>query len=175
MKKKIKENITEISIIDQQCPIPLESLAILVTGDDNKNFKCLSKKITTDKVKVNLKHRNTGERVKLTVPIEFLELHKITYKNPIIPSDIQIIGALLNTSSKWEVKAIIPEILLNYDLVLVKCLQSNKIIACKIETKLIKNTKGYLTKVINKDQFRLHSIDIWRETECQKEIQMNLN
>ena len=150
MKKRIKENTTEISIIDNQCAIPLESLAVLITGEDNKHFKCLSKKITTDKVKVMLKHKQTGERVKLVVPIEFLEFHKILYKNPTIPGDTQIAGVLDGKVTLWAVQTIIKDIWPQHDLVIVKCCQSGRTIACKVPVQLIENTSQYIEKSVNK-------------------------
>lgn len=177
MKKKARERITEINIIDKQCPIPLESLAILVTGDDNKNFKCLSKKITSDSVKVNLKHRKSGERVKLNVPTEFLEFHKILYKNAVIPTNVQIAGVLDGKVIGWEIQTIIKGIWQQEDLVVVKCLQSGKIIACRVPVQDIEKTKQYIEKSVNKEQshFNYSTISIWRETECQREIQVRQN
>lgn len=177
MKKKRRENMTEINVVDNQCPIPLESLAILVTGDDNKNFKSLSKHISGNSVKVMLKHRSTGERVKLVVPTEFLEFHHILYKNAVIPTNTQIAGVLDKKVKTHEVEVIIKGIWQQEDLVVVKCLQSGKKIACRVPVQDIEQTSQYIEKSINKEQshFNYSTISIWRETECQKEIQIRQN
>jgi hypothetical protein len=177
MKKKHRDNITEINIIDNQCPIPLESLAVLVTGDDNKNFKSLSKHISGGNVKVMLKHRTTGERVKVVVPTDFLDFHKILYKNAVIPTNTQIAGILDKKVKTHEVESIIKDIWQQEDLVIVKCLQSGKKIACKVPVQDIEQTSQYIEKSINKEQshFNYSTISIWRESQCQREIQVRQN
>lgn len=177
MKKKLRKNLTEINVIDNVCPIPIESLSLLVNGEDNKNFNCLSKHITSDRVKVMLKHKETGERVKIVVPIEFLEFHKILFQDPVIPTNEQVVGVLDDRVTNWRVELIIKGIWKEDDLVINKCLQSGKLIACRIPTKCIEKTKQYINKSITKEQshFNYSTISIWRETECQREIQVRQN
>lgn len=176
MKKSKREKITEINIIDQDCPIPLESLAVLVSGESNTKFRTISKQILAYKVKVRLKHRESGERLVVTVPIEFLEFHRIFYRDPVIPTNKQLIGVLEGKVRDWEVQNVVKDYWVHHDLVVVKCMQSGRIIACKIPVEDIEKTKLYIEKSINKNKYYgLEKINIWREQQCRNEIQMAQN
>lgn len=159
-------------------PIPIESLKILMTGDSNSKFRVLSKKISSENVKLVLKHRETKEQIKIVAPIGFLEFHKIPYKNPVIPSNKQIEGVLQQRVKAWECEIIIKELAPQYDLVVLLDVDSQKKIACKVPVQDIENTKLYIEKSQHYKQANIYDyskIDIWRENEWQREIMTRLN
>ena len=161
----------------ERSPIPIESLRILMTGDSNDKFRVVTKKMNTRNVKLVLKHRETGDQVKITVPISFLEFHKIAYKFPKAPTNHQIEGVLQDKVRAWEVITIITDLAVQADVVVVKDLGSDKTIACKVPTQDIENTKHYIDKCRTYAQstYNLESINIWRETEWQREIMTKVN
>lgn len=180
--KEIREGmlVAGETILDDSIkgPIPIESLKVLMTGDSNDKFRVLSKKINSQNVKVILKHRETSERVKIVVPIEFLELHKIPYKNPVIPTNLQIKGVLEGVVRAWECIVIIKELSKDFDLVILLDKESQKQIACKVPIEEIINTKQYIEKSQNYSQlknYNLERISLWRENEWQKEIMTKVN
>lgn len=159
-------------------PIPIESLKVLMTGDSNTKFRVLSKKISSESVKLVLKHRETNERVKIVAPIKFLEFHKVPYKNPVIPNDKQIEGVLQDRVKAWECEIIIKDFSQQYDLVVLLDVDSQKKIACKVPISIIEKTKLYIDKCQTYKQANLYDyskINIWREDEWQKEIMTKLN
>ena len=158
-------------------PIPIESLKVLMTGDSNDRFRVISKRISKTNVKLVLKHRETKELVKIVTPIEFLELHRIPYKNISIPSDKQIEGVLNERVESWECKIIIKDLSTKYDLVVLLDKESQKTIACKVPIEAIEKTKLYIDKCQNYKQanFSYNKINQWRESECQREIMIKLS
>lgn len=159
-------------------PIPIESLKVLMTGDSNDKFRVISKKISSENVKLILKHRETKERVKIVAPIQFLEFHKVPYKNPVIPNNKQIEGVLQDRVKSWECEIIIKDLSQQFDLVVVIDKESQKRIACKVPIKDIEQTKLYIEKCQTYKQantFDYSKIHIWRENEWQKEIMTKIN
>ena len=135
-------------------PIPIESLKVLMTGDSNDKFRVISKKISSENVKLILKHRETKERVKIVAPIQFLEFHKV------------------------QCEIIIKDLSQQFDLVVVVDKESQKRIACKVPIKDIEQTKLYIEKCQTYKQantFDYSKIHIWRENEWQKEIMTKIN
>ena len=138
--------------------------------------RVLSKKITSKNVRLILKHRETGEQLKIVAPIEFLEFHKIPYKNPIIPTDKQIEGILQDKVDSWECQVIVKDLSEQYDLVVLLDIESQKTIACRVPIQNIEKTKLYIEKCQTYKQFNnYHKINIWRENEWQREIITKLN
>ena len=168
------ENILDM----KNTPIPIESLKILMTGDSNPKFRVLSKKITSKNVRLILKHRETGEQLKLVAPIEFLEFHKIPYKNPVVPTNKQIEGVLQDKVKSWNCQVIIKDLSDQYDLVILLDIDSQKTIACKVPIKNIEKTKLYIEKCQTYKQlnnYNYNRINLWRENEWQREIMTKLN
>ena len=159
-------------------PIPVESLKILMTGDSNDKFRILTKKISTENVKLVLKHRETKERVKIVAPIKFLEFHKIPYKNPVIPDNKQIEGVLQGRVKAWECDIIIKDLFEHFDLVILIDKEAQKKIACRVPVQDIEKTKLYIEKCQTYKQaynYNYDRISIWRENEWQKEIMTRIN
>lgn len=159
-------------------PIPIESLKVLMTGDSNPKFRVLSKKITSENVKLVLKHRETNEKLKIVAPISFLEFHKVPYKNPVIPTNKQIEGVLQNRVKAWNCEIIIKDLSQQFDLVVLLDIDSQKKIACKVPIQEIEQTKLYIEKCQTYQQansYDYSKINIWRENEWQKEIMTKLN
>ena len=168
-------NAAELS---KNIPIPIESLKVLMTGDSNKAFRAVAKKITNNNVKLILKHRETGERLKIVAPIEFLEFHKIPYKNPILPSNKQIRGILQDRVKSWDCSIIIKDLSDKFDLVILLDKGSEKLIGCKVPIEEIQDTKLYINKCQTYKQannYDYSKISIWRETEWQREVMTKLN
>ena len=173
-------NVEGETILDKpvNTPIPVESLKVLMTGDSNDKFRVLSKKITTENVRLVLKHRETSEKVKIVAPIQFLEAHRIPYKNPVIPTNKQIEGVLQGRVNAWECKIIIKDWSPQFDLVVLLDVDSQKTIACKVPVQDIEKTKLYIDKCQTYKQannYEYNKINIWRENEWQKEIITKLN
>lgn len=171
-------NIGE-SVLDlKNTPIPIESLKVLMTGDSNAKFRILSKKINSENVKLVLKHRETKEQVKIVAPIQFLEFHKIPYKNPTIPTNKQIEGVLQSKVKAWECEIIIKDFAPQFDLVILLDKDSQKKIACKVPVQDIENTPLYIDKCQTYKQainYDYSKINLWRENEWQREIMTKLN
>jgi len=168
------ENVLDL----KNTPIPIESLKVLMTGDSNQKFRVLSKKINRENVKLVLKHRETNEKLKIVAPIEFLEFHKIPYKNPKIPTNKLIEGVLQDRVRNWECEVIIKDLSQEYDLVILIDIDSQKRIACKVPIKEIEKTKLYIEKCKTYKQanyYDYNKINIWRENEWQREVMTRLN
>lgn len=162
----------------KHCPIPVDSLKVLVNGDSNDKFRVLSKKITTKDVKVVLVHRETGEKLKIVAPIEFLEGHNVPYKFPKSPDNHQIEGVLQEKVRAWTIDVIIKDLSKEFDLVVVIDQGSMKRIACKVPIEKIQDTKLYIDKCKTYAQamnYDFDKINIWRESEWQKEIMTKIN
>lgn len=175
-KKKINERIL-LDLRDGQCPFPMESVAILAKGEDNPNFKILSKKITDTEVKLVYKHKQ-GNRCKIVFSREFLDLHKIPYKEHVFPTNKQIFGVLNKEVDGWSIKTIITDLSEQYALVVLVCEQSNKVLGCKVPVEEIQQAKEYIKHCRTISQavaFNCHSIEKWREVEWQREVQTKIN
>lgn len=160
-------------------PIPVESLKVLMTGDSNNKFRIISKKITSKDVKLVLKHRETSEQFKIVAPIQFLDYHKIPFRNPVFPTDKQIEGILNKRVRNWDIDIIITELSKEYALVVVLDKGSNKKIACKVALRdLLVNTSLYIEKCQTYQQainYAFEKINLWRESEWQREIMTKIN
>ena len=160
----------ETALDTKRLNIPIESLKVLMTGDSNSKFRIIKKVITNENVKETLIHRESGEKVKITIPIKFLEDHNIPYKHLVIPTNHQISGVLEGRVRAWEVEEIIKDLFTHFDLVIVIDKGSMKKIACKVPIQDIQQTKFYIEKCKNYSQipdYSFEKIHLWRESAEQ--------
>lgn len=157
--------------------IPPDSIEVLVSGEDNPSFKVLSKRITTQAVKLTLEHRSTKEKVKLIVPIEYLELHKIPYKHHEFPTDKLLLATLNNRPTRYKVEAILDDLNLKGEeivYVIVYDKESGKTLGLDIYLQKlpINETENYAKSCFHavdiKD--RLPKDIIWRNSICQTTV-----
>lgn len=155
--------------------IPPDAIKVLVSGEDNPSFKVLSKRITTQAVKLSLEHRSTKEKVKLIVPIEYLEFHKIPYKHYEFPTDKLLLATLNNRPTRYKVEAILDD--LNSQeivYVIVYDKESGKTLGLDIYLQKlpINETENYAKSCFHavdiKD--RLPKDIIWRNSICQTTV-----
>lgn len=182
MKKKLRKSITEIRVEGNVCPIPLESLMILMDehSPHNTKFKLLSKKIGSEEVKMMFKHKESGERCKMIIPIKFLDDHKIPYQDASIPTEKHIIAMMQGKhSTRWEIQEVVMGLSDTNDLIVVYDKVAMKTIGCKMPIESIQTSSLYIEKGKHFKESIISSntnkINIWGSSEWQREIQTRLN
>ena len=156
--------------------IPLESIKVLVSGDETPTFKIINKKILENKVKMTLKHKETKEIVKLSIPIEILKFNRIYYKDPVIPyNDKLVLGVLESQVKDWTCEYIVNDLSEKEDLVVLRCKESNKLIGLKLETSYIQKSKLYIEKCTTYKNINIDQVKIWKDYSCQREIVTRIN
>lgn len=181
-KKRPDKLILKDEMIDV---IPPESVRVLVTSDDTPTFKIINKKINTQSVKLFLEHKSTREKVKLEIPIEYLELHKIPYHHPQFPTNTMLLATLDGRPTRYEMIAIIDEIdkseeqLLSFgpnevNIIIVKDKLAGRNLGLEVILQLVplKNTRDYTKYCTHPADIKNLPADIiWRNETCRTTVE----
>lgn len=171
-----KKHFIKLDLEKDPTIIPLESIRVLVSGEDNSMFKVINKKVLKNKVKLTLKHKETSEIVKLFIPIEILKFNRIPYKNPVIPYNNKLVlGVLEGQVKSWACEYIINDLSEKEDVVVLRCKESNKLIGLKLETSYIQESKLYIEKCTSYKNTNIDQVKIWKDMSCQREVVTRIN